>query len=149
MRAFIKIVLVVIVLLPDLVFAYGQRAGHVHRDDHYRSEFYYRNLQGWDMDPRQASAAANCYYYTLYVEGGRGSARIMSLPGKNYIQFTSGLKEGYVCFNGPTTLELGKLSNPNVYVELDIEDIGIFYFDPGDNGSRFVNNWYRSYQELY
>ena len=140
-----RIVLITILLLPGFAFAQDHR--NYYRNDTYshKSDSYFRPQQGWDVSPRKASRATNCYYYSLYVNGGRGSARIMSIPGRNHIQVENGQKSGYVCFNDPTTLELGKLSNANVYVELVIEDIGTFYFDRSDRGSRSINNWHRSY----
>ena len=144
MTTLLKITMVTILLLPDLTYAYEHRADNMHDSEIYSSHVN----QGWDINPHRARRASNCYHYSLYVEGGRGSARIMSLPGKNYIQTSNGQKSGYVCFNGFPTLELGKLSNANVYVELDIEDIGTFYFDSGERGSKLINNWHRSYWGL-
>lgn len=154
MSILMKIAIVSILLLPDFAFAYEHRGNNRydnHRYDNHRydeSESNSSLQQGWDINPHRARRATNCYHYTLYVEGGRGSARIMSLPGKNYIQISDGQRSGYVCFNGFTTLELGKLSNTDIYVELDIEDIGTYYFDSGDRGSKLINNWHRSYWGL-
>ena len=148
MSRLIKIALFIFLLLPNFTLAHQHHANNRHRHYNYKSDPYFRTQQGWDINPRKAHRTSNCYYYTLYVEGGRGSARIISLPGKNYIQISNGQKEGYVCFDEPATLELGKLSNPNAYVELNIDGIGIFYFDSGDGGSKLINNWYRSYQGL-
>ncbi len=147
MNGLIKIALLIVLLAPQLALA--QR----HHDRGYDSNRHIstshsRAKQGWDVKFRKARRSSNCHYYSIYAEGGRGSARLMSLPGKNYIQVTDGQKEGYVCFALPTTLELGKLSNPHVYVELYIEDIGTYYFDSGDRGSRTINNWHRSYNRL-
>ena len=144
-----QIAIFMMLLLPGLTFANEHRGNNRH--DNYRyddSESFNSLHQGWDISPRRARRASNCYHYSLYVEGGRGSARIMSLPGKNYIQVSVGQRSGYVCFNGYTTLELGKLSNTDVYVELDIEDIGTYYFDSGNRGSKLINNWHRSYWGL-
>ena len=122
MNRLIKVVLLTFLLFPNFTFAHEHRANYRHRNHSHKSDSYFRTQQGWDISPRKAHRTSNCYYYTLYVDGGRGSARIISLPGKNYIQISNGQKEGYVCFNGPTTLELGKLSNPDAYVELDIDE---------------------------
>ena len=103
---------------------------------------------GWDVSPWAADRVSNCHRYSLWVSGGRGSARITSLPGKNYIQVSNGEKNGFVCFNGPTTLELGKLADPNVSVALQIENVGTYYFNSGDRGERMVNNWLRAYWNL-
>ncbi len=149
MSLFKKSIVFVLLLVPGVVLGSGYYGNERQRDYFYTtSNVRYQNMQGWNVDPHRASEASNCYYYSLHVAGGRGSARIMSLSGKNYIQTNAGERHGYVCFNGPTTLELGKLGNPNVSVELDIEDIGTFYFGSGDHGSKFVNNWYRSYQGI-
>ncbi|PID75688.1 MAG: hypothetical protein CSB23_01615 [Deltaproteobacteria bacterium] len=102
---------------------------------------------GWDIRPDLARQAPNCYRYSLTVTGGRGSARIEQLPGKNYIQ-TSGQKTGYVCFNGPARLELGKLANPNIEVQFRLKDVGVFVFTNGDRGRRQINNWYRTYWDF-
>jgi len=103
---------------------------------------------GWDVSPWTADRAPNCHRYSLRASGGRGSARITSLPGKNYIQVSNGEKNGYVCFNGPTTLELGKLADHNVSVALQIEDVGTYYFEGGDLGEKRINNWLRAYWSL-
>ncbi len=139
------IALITILLVPGFANAQDHLSYYRHNTYSHKSDSYFRLQQGWDISPRKASRAPNCYFYSLYVNGGRGSARIMSIPGRNHIQVENGQKRGYVCFNEPTTLELGKLSNANVYVELVIEDIGTFYFDRSDRGSRSINNWHRSY----
>ena len=144
----IIIMLSIGILLSNSAFAYDHRDNHRYREYSPSRERHVQNLQGWDISPRRAKRSPNCYFYSLYTEGGRGSARLMSISGKNYIQQESGERSGWVCFNRPTTLELGKLSNPNVYVELYIEDIGTFSFDRGDRGSKYINNWYRSYDGL-
>jgi len=144
-----KIAIFIVLLLPNLTFAYEHRGnGRADKYRHDHSESFSNLQQGWDINRHRARRSSNCYRYSLYVDGGRGSARIMSLPGKNYIQISNGQKSGYVCFNGFTTLELGKLANTNVHVELDIEDIGTFYFDSGNRGSKLINNWHRSYWGL-
>jgi hypothetical protein len=144
-----KSIVFIILLIPGVVLGAGPYETERQRDFFYTtSNIHYQNMQGWDVDSRRASEASNCYYYSLRVAGGRGSARIMSLSGKNYIQSNAGERHGYVCFNGPTTLELGKLGSQNVSVELEVEDIGTFYFGSGDHGSKFINNWYRSYQGI-
>ncbi len=148
MSILIRIALFIFLLLPNFTLAYQHHADNRHRHHNSTSASYFRTQQGWDISPRKAHRTSTCYSYTLYVDGGRGSARIISLPGKNYIQISNGQREGYVCFDGPVTLELGKLSNPDAYVELEIDGIGIFYFDSGDRGSKLINNWYRSYQGL-
>ena len=149
MNLFKKSIVFVLLLIPGVVLGSGFYGNERQRDFFYTtSNVSYQNMQGWDVDSRRASEASNCYYYSLRVAGGRGSARIMSLSGKNYIQTNAGERHGSVCFNGPTTLELGKLGSPNVSVELDIEDIGTFYFSSGDHGAKFINNWYRSYQGI-
>lgn len=147
MNYLMKTILLLILLLPVSVLS---REHHTkrHGNSSHKSDSYFRTQQGWDISSGQARRASNCYHYSLYAEGGRGSARIMSLPGKNYIQVDNGRRSGYVCFNGPTTLELGKLANRNIYVEFDIEDIGVFYFDSGEQGSKRINNWFRSYWGL-
>ncbi|MFT5701187.1 MAG: hypothetical protein ACI8ZB_004076 [Desulforhopalus sp.] len=102
---------------------------------------------GWDVNPRIAKRASNCYKYSLSAQGGKGSARIMSIPGKNYIQ-VAGQKSGYVCFQGDPTLELGKLGNPNIKVKFKLEGNGSYAFGRGKTGSNYKNNWYRSYWGL-
>ncbi len=144
-----KSIVFILLFVPGVALGSRFYENERQRDYFYTTSNYrYQNMQGWDVSPRKANGAPNCYYYSLRVAGGRGSARIMSLSGKNYIQTNTGERHGSVCFNGPTTLELGKLGNPNVSVELDIEDIGTFYFGSGDHGSKFINNWYRSYQGI-
>jgi len=119
------------------------------RDDRHRDRHEPRKARaGWDIDSREARDAANCYHYSLYAENGRGSARISSLPGKNYIQVTNGEKSGYVCFDRGGTLELGKLANPGIFVEFRLERFGTFSFGPGQRGSEYAHNWYRSYYGL-
>lgn len=103
--------------------------------------------EGWDINPQIAKNADNCYRYTLSVDGNRGSARILSLPGTNYIQ-TSGQKSGYVCFDGSPTLELGKLGDRGTRVTLRLEGRGKYTFNSNDPGSSYKNNWYRSYWGL-
>ncbi|PID72954.1 MAG: hypothetical protein CR992_00675, partial [Desulfobacterales bacterium] len=107
-----------------------------------------RNLNGWNVPPREAKRANNCYRYKLKVQGGKGSARIQSIRDGNYIQLDNGKQKGFVCFNGPTTLELGKLANPGTRVELKLEDYGRFVFQEGSRGQSFKNNWYRTYWNL-
>jgi len=102
---------------------------------------------GWNVDSRIAKRSPNCRRYTLSARGGKGSARITSIPGKNYIQVT-GQKSGYVCFQGEPTLELGKLGNPNIKVTFKLEGKGSYGFGRGKTGSRYKNNWYRSYWGL-
>ena len=102
---------------------------------------------GWDVDPRVAKRASNCYRYTLSARGGKGSARITSIPGKNYIQ-VKGAKSGYVCYQGEPTLELGKLGDPNVKVTFQLEGKGSYGFHRGQTGSSYKNHWYRSYWGL-
>lgn len=129
---------------------YDRERYHQRRDE--RREYYrekhevrktHRARAGWDVDPRKAEHAYNCYRYRLHVEHGRGSARIMALPGRNYIQVSNGDKEGYVCFDGSTTLEIGKFSNPQTGVELRLEGYGRFSFEPGEMGGSLRNGWYR------
>jgi len=125
-----------------------------YRDDHKkrthsRGEYQKRKKvpPGWDISPKIAKRASNCYRYTLSAKGGRGSARITSIPGKNYIQ-VQGKRSGYVCFQGEPTLELGKLGNPDIKVTLRLEGRGKFKFHPGQTGSSYRNHWYRSYWNL-
>ncbi|RUM37123.1 MAG: hypothetical protein DSY50_00915 [Desulfobulbus sp.] len=145
------IALLTFLLFSGVALADGANRHNRHnrlRDHHYFTPQPIFDRQGWDVSPRAAERSPNCYRYALYVDGGRGSARITSLPGKNYIQLTNGQKNGYVCFNRPATLELGKLADAHVDVVLDIENVGIFYFDGGDRGSKQINNWLRSYWSL-
>jgi hypothetical protein len=102
---------------------------------------------GWNVDPRIAKRSPNCHRYTLSAYGGKGSARISSISGKNYIQI-DGQKSGYVCFQGAPTLELGKLGNPNIKVKFNLEGNRSYGFGRGKTGSKYKNNWYRSYWEL-
>lgn len=114
-----------------------------YREEKHEARKTHRARAGWDADPRDARDAYNCYRYRLHVEQGRGSARIMSLPGRNYIQVSNGDKKGYVCFDGSTTLEIGKFSNPRTGVEFQLEGYGSFSFEPGERGSSLSNGWYR------
>jgi len=102
---------------------------------------------GWNVDSRIAKRSSNCHRYTLSAHGGKGSARITSIPGKNYIQVT-GQRSGYVCFQGDPTLELGKLGNPNIKVTFKLDGRGSYGFGRGKTGSKYKNNWYRSYWGL-
>jgi len=102
---------------------------------------------GWNVDPKIAKRSPNCHSYTLSAYGGKGSARITSIPGKNYIQ-VDGQRSGYVCFQGDPTLELGKLGNPNIKVTFNLEGSRSYGFGRGKTGSKYKNNWYRSYWEL-
>lgn len=102
---------------------------------------------GWDINPQKAKQASNCYRYTLTSHGGKASARITSISGKNYIQ-TQGQKSGYVCFQGEPTLELGKLGDPNIKVKFKLQGKGSYSFARGDKGAKRKNNWYRSYWGL-
>lgn len=102
---------------------------------------------GWNVDSRIAKRSPNCHRYTLSAYGGKGSARITSIPGKNYIQVT-GQRSGYVCFQGDPTLELGKLGNPGIKVSFNLEGSGSYGFARGKTGSNYKNNWYRSYWGL-
>ncbi|BHH84162.1 hypothetical protein [Desulforhopalus sp. 52FAK] len=106
-----------------------------------------RVQSGWDVAPKIAKHAPNCRRYTLSAQGGKGSARITSIQGKNYIQ-VSGTKSGYVCYQGDPTLELGKLNNPNVKVTFKLEGKGKYRFHGGEKGTRYKNHWYRSYWGL-
>jgi len=153
MNKVLGIAFLTILIFSGCAFADGN---NIHHSADQSRGYYYPGphpmpapaRQGWDVSPWAAERAPNCHRYSLYVDGGRGSARITSLPGKNYIQLSNGQKNGYVCFNGPATLELGKLADQNVTVALDIEDIGIYYFDSGDRGSKQINNWLRTYWSL-
>jgi len=109
----------------------------------------YREManSGWDVDSRIAKRSPNCHRYTLSAYGGKGSARITSIQGKNYIQVT-GQRSGYVCFQGDPTLELGKLGNPSINVTFKLERRGSYDFGMGETGSNYKNNWYRSYWGL-
>ncbi len=102
---------------------------------------------GWNVDPSIAKRSPNCHRYTLSAYGGKGSARITSIAGKNYIQVT-GQRSGYVCFQGNPTLELGKLGNPDIKVTFKLEGRGSYGFGRGKTGSNYKNNWYRSYWGL-
>ena len=153
MNRILGVAVVIILLFSGYALADGNNRHH--SLDQSRGAFYpghgrfpVPTRQGWDVSQWAAERSSNCHRYALFVEGGRGSARITSLPGKNYIQLTNGQKNGYVCFNEPSTLELGKLADSNVAVVLDIENIGIYYFDRGDRGSKQVNNWLRTYWDL-
>lgn len=106
-----------------------------------------RVQSGWDVAPNIAKQAPNCRRYTLSAKGGKGSARITSIKGKNYIQ-VNGTKKGYVCYQGDPTLELGKLNNPNVKVTFKLEGKGKYGFHRGEKGSSYKNHWYRSYWGL-
>ena len=127
------------------------------RDPHHEYQRHQRNKNkhkarkiiksGWDVDPRVAKRASNCHRYTLSTQGGKGSARITSISGKNYIQ-VNGQKSGYVCFQGNPTLELGKLANPNIKVTFNLEGSGSYGFGRGNKGSNYKNHWYRSYWGL-
>lgn len=99
---------------------------------------------GWNVDPRIAQQSPHCHHYTLSTYGGKGSARITSIAGKNYIQ-VDGQRSGYVCFQGNPTLELGKLGNPNIKVKFNLEGSGNYGFGRGQTGANYKNNWYRSY----
>jgi hypothetical protein len=130
-------------------YNYNDREGDYDDRDRYEKK-HRRQKQapaGWDIPPEIARQAPNCYRYTLSVDGNRGSARITSLPGTNYIQ-TSGQKSGYVCFDGSPTLELGKLADRGTRVTLRLEGRGKYTFNRNDPGSSFKNNWYRSYWGL-
>lgn len=102
---------------------------------------------GWNVNPTIAKRSPNCHRYTLSTYGGKGSARITSIPGKNYIQ-VDGQRSGYVCFQGDPTLELGKLGNPNIKVKFNLEGNRSYGFGKGKTGSNYKNNWYRSYWTL-
>lgn len=112
-----------------------------------KRKFRNRVQAGWDVDPGIARNSSNCYRYTLISEGGRGSARIMSIPGDNVIQVT-GQKSGYVCFQNNTSLELGKLGNPDIKVIFTLDGNGKYRFGRGQTGSDYKNSWYRSYWGL-
>lgn len=134
---------------------------HDYYDDDYGYEKEYRDRDrkkfrhhkknhaqpGWDVSPRVAKAAANCYRYTLTAQGGKGSARIMSIPGKNYVQ-VRGNKQGYVCFQGEPTLELGKLGDPGIKVTFTLEGMRKYSFPRGQTGCSYKNHWYRTYWGL-
>lgn len=115
-----------------------------HNKKHYKKK---KVRAGWDVSPKVAKRAPNCYRYTLSAKGGKGSARISSIPGKNYIQ-VKGSRSGYVCFQGDPTLELGKLGNPNIKVTFKLEGRGKYGFYRGQKGSSYRNHWYRSYWDL-
>jgi hypothetical protein len=127
------------------------------RKPHYKPQKKQRKKQkqhnskmaksGWNVDSRIAKRSPNCHRYTLSAYGGKGSARITSMPGKNYIQVT-GQRSGYVCFQGDPTLELGKLGNPDIKVTFKLEGRGSYGFGRGKTGSNYKNNWYRSYWGL-
>lgn len=115
-----------------------------HREDKHRER---RAPAGWDVNPDIAKHSYNCHHYHLSVTGGKATARITPLPGKNYIQ-THDQRTGYVCFEDSARLELGKLANPQTEVTLRLRDIGTFVFTRGDKGSKYKNNWYRTYWGL-
>ncbi len=127
------------------------------RKPHYKSQKNQRKKQkqqnskmaksGWNVDSRIAKRSPNCHRYTLNASGGKGSARITSIAGKNYIQVT-GQRSGYVCFQGDPTLELGKLGNPDIKVTFKLDGRGSYGFGRGKTGSNYKNNWYRSYWGL-
>lgn len=134
--------------------AYSYEKKHPKRDQkkhrHDNKKRHYANKQaqpGWDVTPRIAKKASNCYRYTLSTRGGKGSARIMSIPGRNYIQ-VQGNRSGYVCFQGEPTLELGKLGDPSIKVTFKLEGKGKYAFNRGQKGSSYKNHWYRSYWGL-
>lgn len=127
------------------------------RKPHYKTQKNQRKKQkrqnskmaksGWNVDSRIAQRSPNCHRYTLSAYGGKGSARITSIPGKNYIQVT-GQRSGYVCFQGAPTLELGKLGNPDIKVTFNLDGRGSYNFGRGKTGSNYKSNWYRSYWGL-
>ncbi len=120
------------------------RSHHNNKKKHYSNK---RAQPGWDIAPRIAKRASNCYRYKLSARGGKGSARITSIPGKNYIQ-VKGSRSGYVCFQGEPTLELGKLGDPGIKVTFKLEGKGKYAFNPGQKGSKYKNHWYRAYWGL-
>ena len=130
---------------------WGPRGYERRRPDSHRQKQRQKSRNrveaGWDVNPRIAKDSSNCYRYTLTAEGGRGSARIMSIPGNNVIQ-VNGQRSGYVCFQDNTTLELGKLGNPGTRVVLKLDGKGKYRFAGGQTGSDFKNSWYRSYYGL-
>ncbi|MFT5726228.1 MAG: hypothetical protein ACI8PB_000346 [Desulforhopalus sp.] len=127
------------------------------RKPHYKPQKNQRKKQkkqhkkmaksGWNVDPRIAKRSPNCHRYTLSAYGGKGSARITSIPGENYIQVT-GQRSGFVCFQGDPTLELGKLGNSDIKVTFKLDGRGSYGFGRGKTGSNYKNNWYRSYWGL-
>jgi len=135
----------------DDSYGYGrdyQRGSKEKRGNKNKRHSKKRRVQsGWDVAPNVAKHAANCYRYTLSSKGGKGSARITSIQGKNYIQ-VNGTKSGYVCYQGQPTLELGKLGNPGVKVTFKLEGKGKYGFYRGEKGSQYKNHWYRSYWGL-
>lgn len=112
-----------------------------------KRKFHNRVQAGWDVDPGIARNSSNCHRYTLTSEGGRGSARIMSIPGNNVIQ-VDGQRSGYVCFQDNNTLELGKFGNPDIKVVLKLDGKSKYKFGRGKSGSDYKNSWYRSYWGL-
>ena len=138
--------------LQEPSFDYYERRDPRHHDQRHQQPKQKHKARktvqaGWDVDPRIAQYAPNCYPYTLSAQGGKGSARITSIPGKNYIQ-VNGQKSGYVCFQRGATLELGKLANPGIKVKFNLKGIGSYGFARGNSGSSYKNNWYRSYWGL-
>ncbi|SDO74565.1 hypothetical protein [Desulforhopalus singaporensis] len=136
----------------DTPHRHGAAQARIPSTNHTGRTFYRHHQQtfqaGWDIPPGQAATADNCYRYSLRAEGGRGAARILSLPGKNYIQVENGTRHGFVCFNEQQTLELGKLGNTATEVQLVISRVGKYRFSSGDPGVSYKNNWYRSYVKL-
>lgn len=130
---------------------YDKRRPHNKVPKHHQKKQKRKNREiaksGWNVDPIIAKRSPNCYRYTLSAYGGKGSARITSIPGKNYIQVT-GQRSGYVCFQGDPTLELGKLGNPDIKVTFSLEGKGSYGFGRGKTGSSYKNYWYRSYWGL-
>ncbi len=123
----------------------GNHHGKSHKDERRK----HRNARaGWDVDPDVAKHAPNCHHYSLTVTGGKATARITPLPGKNYIQ-THSQRVGYVCFADSARLELGKLANPGTEVRFRLRDVGTFVFSSGDRGAKYKNNWYRTYWDLH
>lgn len=122
-----------------------ERRGHKHKKKkhHKRKQVH----SGWDIPAKIAKHAPNCHRYTLSAKGGKGSARITSIPGRNYIQ-VKGRRSGYVCFQGDPTLELGKLGDPGIKVVFKLEGRGKYGFYRGQTGSSYKNHWYRSYWDL-
>ena len=108
------------------------------------------HYSGWDINGRDAANNPDCHRYTLSVRGrGMGSARIMAINNSsNIIKVDNGSRQGYVCYSGPTQLELGKLDSTRQEVRLDLEGVGTFVFDGGDRGTKTRNNWHRNYWNI-